>query len=111
MNQINTDNLDIKEGSLNFWIPKNPLMFNLDLSVPLININPNGGSILIIKDSDKKLKVMFVVLGKGRIDLEYDISDININTKHMITLTWSLNTKELILYFDGQLAVKKQINI
>lgn len=104
---INNKNLKINEGTLNFWIKENSINFKDNQSVHILEVNPEGGDILCIKDSDGKLKFFFVVLGKGRVDIEFDVSTLDSSKKHMITFTWNLLEKSLNLYIDGS-EVKKQ---
>ena len=98
----NINNLKIEKGTVNFLIKKDTLV-NPE-SIPLFSISPEGGSIFMIKDSDNKLKVFFVALGKGRQDLIFDLSTYKfIGQKYTFTFTWSLNSKKLLLYIDGVL--------
>lgn len=97
----------IKEGTLNFWLKENSVNFQDDSSLPLFSINPEGGSILVVKDSDKKIKVFFVVLGSGRVDIETDSSCLNNSSRHMITFTWSQS--KICLYIDGDLKAEKEL--
>ena len=94
---------------MSFWIKENKVQFADNITTPLFSLNPKGGSIFIIKDDDNMLKVFYVVLGKGRVDLEFDVSKKKSDVRHMVALTWSLQNKELILYFDGEIATKKTI--
>ena len=107
---MNKEELRINEGSINFWIKENSLNFSDNKSVIIFTIDPEGGSILCIKDIDNKIKFYFVVNGKGREDLEFDISQQNQNIKHMVTFTWNLKNKQLNLFFDGVNMFKKNIN-
>lgn len=93
------NNLNIESGTINFWIKENTIIFNDDKINEIFNLNPIGGSIFMVKDSDNKFKIMYVVLGKGRIDLEYNVSSLDINKRHMISITWDIN-KSLVLYVD-----------
>ncbi len=109
-NSMNTsNNLSVNEGTISFWTPENKLLFNDSKTTPLLSIDPQGGNIFILKDDDNKLKVFFVILDKGRVDLEYDISTLDPSKKHLIVITWSLKNKELLLYIDGNKASSKEI--
>lgn len=101
--------LNINEGSINFWINENTLSFNDGVSTRILNFDPKGGSILCIKDADNKLKFFFVVLGEGRVDIEFNVENVDETKKHMVTFTWSLEEKELNLYFDGKKEVTEKI--
>lgn len=107
---MNKEVLKIEEGTINFWFKENSLNFSDNKSVQIFNVDPEGGNILCVKDSDNKLKFFFVVIGKGREDLEFDISGEESSKRHMVTFTWNIKDKELNLYFDGQNKVKKIIN-
>ncbi|MCK4652099.1 MAG: hypothetical protein KAT13_03310 [Methanosarcinales archaeon] len=93
--------LDLREGSIDFWVEKNKLRWNDGLIQILVNIPTEQGNILIVKDSDNKLKFSHVLLGKGRTDVEIDVSDLSINESHHIAATWSISKKEIVLYIDG----------
>lgn len=103
------NNLSIEKGTITFWIRENKIQFNDNKITPIFSVNPAGGSIFIVKDDDNKLKVFYVVLEKGRIDLEYDVSNVDPAKKHMIGFTWSLEDKKLKLYFDGKVVLEKEI--
>jgi hypothetical protein len=105
---MENNQLTIDEGTVTFWIPEKSIKFNDGQSVILANINPLGGSILIVKDDDNKLKVMFVVLGRGRVDIEYDVSELDNQKKHMVAFTWGLKQHEIKLYLDGKLLGSKE---
>lgn len=108
--EMNNETLKIEEGTINFWIKENSLDFSDNNSTQIFNINPEGGSILCVKDNDNKLKFFFVVIGKGREDVEFDVTNQEQSKRHMITFMWNLKNKELNLYFDGENKVKKTIN-
>jgi hypothetical protein len=40
-------------------------------------------------------------LGKGKTDVELDISSLLDNERHFIVAAWSLSKKEIALYVDG----------
>lgn len=107
---MNSNNLTIQEGTLSFWIKEDAIVFNDSKSTRIFQVDPEGGSILCVKDDDNKLKVLFVVIGKGRIDTEYDVSKITSDKRHMVAFSWSLKQKELNLYFDGKLVAQNSIN-
>ncbi len=107
---MNSNNLTIQEGTLSFWIKEDSIVFNDSKSTRIFQVDPDGGSILCVKDNDNKLKVFFVVIGKGRIDTEYNVSEIKSDKRHMVVFSWSLKQKELNLYFDGKLVAQNSIN-
>lgn len=106
---MDTNKLKIDEGTISFSIKENKIIFNDSKTTPIFAINPEGGSIFMIKDADNKLKVFYVVLGKGRVDLESDVSHLEQNKKHMIAYTWNLKEKKLKLYIDGIIASTQNI--
>ena len=66
----------------------------------------------MIKDIDNKLKIFYVVLGKGRMDLIFDLSNWTLKgEKHMFTVTWNLKIKEINLFIDGVKAASGKINL
>ena len=106
---MNNQNLDIKEGTISFWINEGDVQFNDGQTIPLAQVNPSNGSIFVVKDSDNKLKFFHVYLGKGRTDVEYDVTLLNPNQRHMIAVTWSVLNKEIIMYLDGQQVARAEI--
>jgi len=93
--------LDIKEGTITFWVKENKVIWNDGKVYPLFELSEGGNSIFIIKDSDNKLKFFHVFLGKGRTDVELDVSSLSNTERHFIAATWSLSKKEIALYVDG----------
>lgn len=106
---MNNQQLDIKEGTITFWINEGKVQFNDGQTIPLTQRSLSNGSIFMVKDSDNKLKFFHVYLGQGRTDLEYDVSSLNPNQRHMIAVTWSLKNREIIMYIDGQQVAKTEI--
>ena len=96
-----TEELDLKEGTVEFWVRKGKLQWNDGLIQVLFNMSNEKGSIFMLKDSDNKLKFFHVLLGKGRTDVEVDVSDLSASEAHHIAATWSVNNKETVLYIDG----------
>lgn len=105
---MNDQKLKIEEGTVNFWIKEQKIIFNDNKVNPILSISPEGGNIFILKDTDNKLKVFYVVLNKGKIDLEYDVSDIDSNKTHMVSFTWNINNN-LSLYIDGKQVNNKKV--
>lgn len=102
---MNTD-FNIEEGSIAFWVRNNKLRWNDGMLTPFVNLNKNNGSIFIFKDADNKLKFYHVTLGKGRSDIEFDVSNLDSSKDHMIAVTWSKENKENQLFIDGNLVLK-----
>ncbi len=96
-----TERLNLEEGTIEFWARAGKLRWNDGLIQVLINISNEQGSIFIVKDSDNKLKFFHVFLGKGRTDVEIDVSDLSSDEDHHIAATWSVNSKQIALYIDG----------
>ncbi len=99
---MNNGKLKIEQGTVSFWIKEKAIDFSDGEITRILELNPDGGSLLCVKDNDNKLKVLFVVLGKGRVDIEHNVSELDTEKRHMIAITWSLNNKELVLFLDGQ---------
>jgi len=110
MTDKNTEELNILQGTLSFWIKENKIDFDGDETIPLFQANPIGGSIFVVKDSDKKIKLFHVYLGKGKTNIEYDASKLDSSKKHMIAFTWNVKGGKLELYVDGKLEKNKRIN-
>jgi hypothetical protein len=102
MNSVSTmQQLDLREGTIEFWVKKDKFQWNDGLIQVLVNISNEQGSIYITKDSDNKLKFSHVLLGKGRTDVEMDVSNLGSDKPHHIAATWTVNMKEIALYIDG----------
>lgn len=101
-----SENWNIEEGSITFWVRGNKLCWNDGSLVPFVNLNQSSGSIVIFKDSDNKLKFFHVVLGLGRSDIEFDVSNLDSNKDHFVAVTWSKKSKENQLFIDGKLVSK-----
>jgi len=102
MNNVSTmQQIDLREGTIEFWVKKDKFQWNDGLIQVLVNISNEQGSIYITKDSDNKLKFSHVFLGKGRTDVEIDVSKLDSNKPHHIAVTWTVNMKEICLYIDG----------
>ena len=106
----NNDKLSILEGTISFWIKEHKVDYSSNEVIPLFQISPFGGSIFIVKDSDKKIKFFHVYLGKGRTDIEFNVSNLDKSKKYMFTFTWSVKNKELKIYLDGKISKTKKIS-
>ena len=100
--------LSLKEGTITFWLPKG-FEYNDNLLHILIKQDTKEGSLFVIKDDDNKIKIFHVILDKGRTDIEFDVTKLSSNEKHMIAISWSLKSKELKFYLDGVQKVVKTI--
>jgi len=98
---IRQPGIDLKEGTIEFWVKENKVQWNDNQSIVFVNFSNPEGSIFIVKDNDNKLKFFHVILGKGRTDAELDVSLLSNNERHYIAATWSLSKKEIALYIDG----------
>lgn len=107
--QINFNQINLQEGTIAFWIKENKLKWNDGQSAILFNIPKNDGSLFMVKDNDNKLKFFHVILGKGRNDVETDVSNLPTEKPHLIAVTWSIEKKEIALYVDGELKTKSEI--
>jgi len=105
----NNPNLNIEEGTITFWVQPNKISYDDNSVFPLAQFDPPNGSILILKDSDKKIKFFHVYLGKGRTDIETDVSKLERIKKHFFVFTWSVNNKELKIYIDGKQKTVQEI--
>lgn len=99
MKDIN--NLNIEEGSITFWTKASQISWHGSDTVPFFEKSFDGNSIFILKDADSRLKFFHVYFGKGRTDVELDVKDLNINERHFIAATWSIKSKEISLFVDG----------
>ncbi len=106
----NSKELKIDEGTISFSIDAGKLNFTNNEVVSLFQLNPQNGSIFIIKDADNKIKFFHVYLGKGRTDVEQDVSKLDKHKKHIFVFTWSVTNKEIAIYIDGEFQEKSKIN-
>lgn len=102
------NNLNINQWTINFWIKENTIVYNDNKITQIFNLNPVWGSIFMLKDDDNSFKIMYVIIWKWRIDLEYNVSDLDILKPHMITVTWDIDSK-LILYIDWKEVTSQNI--
>lgn len=107
---MHNQKIDIREGTISFWINENKLQFNDNQVTPLLQRSTLNGSIFIVKDNDNKMKFFHVYLGKGRTDVEYDVSNLKPSKRHMVAVTWSIKNKEIIMYIDGEKVASSKIN-
>lgn len=101
---------DVNEGTVEFWVKEGKLKWNDGVEHVLINLSNKEGSVFVVKDSDNKLKFFHVILGKGRTDVESDVSNFSSDEQHYIAVTWSMKRKEICLYVDGKQVAKSQIS-
>ena len=106
---MSNQEVNIREGTIEFWILKGKMKFNDNKFTPLIQQNPRNGSIFINKDEDNKLKFTHIYIGKGTTEVEKDISSLDPDKDHMIAVTWSLKNREIIMYIDGKEVKTKEI--
>jgi len=106
---MNNQKFDIKEGTISFWIGEGKIQFDDNNIHPLIQLNSSEGSIFLVKDNDNNLKFFHVYIGKGRTNIEHDVSSLDTNKRHMIAVTWSIKNKEIIMYIDGEKVAKEEI--
>lgn len=100
---------DIREGTVSFWTRPNQITFSDESVVPLVNLNSTEGSILILKDSDSRIKFFHVYLGKGRTDAEVAVNELDSSAKHMFVFTWSVEEGQIKIYVDGKPRIESKI--
>ncbi len=105
----NQNTFNIEEGTITFWVRKNKINWSDNKIIPLFEKSDGGSSVLILKDSDNRIKFFHVYFGKGRTDVEYDVSGLSSNEQHFFAFTWSVKNKNLTLYIDGKLKVESII--
>lgn len=97
---------NIEEGTVSFWVRRNKVKWNDGIITTFVNLTNNTGSVFVLKDTDNKLKFFHVIMGKGRNDVDFDVSNLDPNNDHMIAVTWSKKNKENQLFIDGKLVAK-----
>jgi len=109
--QNQTKEIDIREGTIEFWVREDKVQWNDNKSTVMFNISVNNtGSLFMIKDDDNILKFSHLILGKGKTDLETNVSNLSLDKPHHIAVNWSVGKREVILYIDGELKDKKEIS-
>jgi len=96
-----TNKLNIKEGSISFWTKANQVDWSGEGIVTFFEKSFDGNSILILKDSDSRLKLFHVYFEKGRTDVQIDVKNLDNKEKHFVVATWSVVSGEISLYVDG----------
>lgn len=111
MKQIHKEvkKLDLREGTIAFWVKKNTVKWDDHETYIFFNVSRPDGSIFMVKDADNKLKFFHVILGKGRRDIEEDVSSLEKDKPHFITVTWSNTKQEINLYIDGEIRKRLQV--
>lgn len=105
----NQNTFSIEEGTITFWVKEEKIKWSDYKATPLFEKSEGGNSIFIIKDNDNKIKCFHVYFERGRTDLEYDVSNLPSNKPHFFVFTWSVKSKKLALYIDGEF--KQESNI
>lgn len=102
---------DVEEGTIEFWVRKGKLQWNDGAIHVLLNLTKKdaSGSIFMVKDKDNKLKFFHVILGKGRTDVETNVSELNGDKDHYVAVTWSVKTKQIRLFIDGEVVAESTI--
>ncbi|MDP8240683.1 MAG: LamG-like jellyroll fold domain-containing protein [Candidatus Hatepunaea meridiana] len=109
-NKISNRQVDIKQGTVIVWIKEGQLQFNDNNIHTIMQTNPPNGSIFLVKDNDNYLKFIHIYIGKGRTDVEYDVSDLNPNKEYKIAVAWGVKDKEIIMYINGEEVARSKIN-
>jgi len=92
--------ISIQEGSFSFWIDLSIVNFDDGQFQPLAQINPPGGDIFVVKNTDNAVNVFYVATDIGRVNLTYDGARLDRNKKHQITISWKVGGS-LVLFVDG----------
>lgn len=107
--------LDINKGTLEVNAGKN-FPWNASKLNILTNVSEehnNGNNIILVVDKLNNLRVIYNSMNPIRAysEIIFDVSGVDKLQNHHIAITWSLENKELILYFDGKPMIKKEIEI
>jgi len=108
--KIDIKKISIKEGAIEFLVPKNKMKWNDNEKVVLFNIPVKNGSLFMLKDSDNYLKFFHVVIGGGRTDVGADVSNLSQDESHRIKAVWSLQNKNIALSVDDFLKSEQCFN-
>jgi len=110
--QNQLEKINLKQGTIEFWMREDKIQWSDNKTNILFNIpvnNTENGSLFMVKDEDNKLKFFHVILGKGRTDVEADVSGLSNKKPHHIVVTWDVNKQTIILYIDGKQASETKI--
>jgi len=109
-NNTKEKKIDIREGSITFWVKENTVQWNDNQITVLFNITVNTtGSLFMVKDNDNKLKFFHVFLNYGRTDVETVVSMLDPSKRYCIAGNRSVYKKKICFYIDGELKDKKSI--
>lgn len=92
----------MKSGSINFWIPLCAIEYNDNQTHVLCDHTTEEGSIFIVKDRDNKLKFIHTIEGKGKTEVDCDVSGLSSNRMQCIMAVWNVNSKDLMLYVENK---------
>jgi hypothetical protein len=107
---MNNQEVDIEEGTIEFWINKGKVRFGDKKFVPLIQLNPRNGGIYINKNEDDELEFTHIYIGRGTTKIVSDVSSLDPDIPHMFAFTWSVENSEIIMYIDGKIVAREVIN-
>lgn len=111
MNNLDNSQLNIEEGTISFWIEKNPEFWSNNQRESLVSANDSGNGISIFKDDDNQLKFIHVLLKKGPNELVFnELDKLTKSKRHMFAFTWNVKVSLMQFYIDGVLVREKKMS-
>ncbi len=106
---MNNQTFNIQQGTVTFWVKKNKVKYNDNKVIVFLDMNNKEGKVSLAKDTNNQLRFLYSVEGRTRTELKHDISSLSPQDDHMFGITWSIDSKEIILYIDGVSVAKTSI--
>lgn len=94
------DEIDFNIGTISFPSINDIQKIDWMKDNVLVNIIKDGNG-LFIQKSDGKLKCYHVILGRGRTDVEADVSHLDNEKNYVVAFTWNVKSN-LEIYIDGE---------
>lgn len=82
---------------------------NPDRKYDIFNISTNWGSLNMIKDDSNNLIFTIVLNDLGTFTVSGYVGNFIKGSRHHVAITWSIDSKEIKLYLDGQPVSTTQI--
>lgn len=95
------DDITIQKGAITVHIEPMEVLFDDGQRRPLWRRNPAGGRLLLVKDSDDRLRFSHSALGAGQTEVSHNVSDLDPTVAHKIAASWSITAGEVLLFLDG----------
>lgn len=103
------EDITIQKGAITIHIEPMEIIFNDGRRQPLWKRNPGGGHLLLVKDSDSRIKFSHSAPGAGQTEVSYNATSLDPTVAHKIAASWSISVGEIILFVDGDQVANAEI--